>query len=156
METCPKLTPTQALLLRAAARRADGRVIPPAKLRGGARVKAMTSLMRREWIEASDGGFVLTDAGYAVAGRKRPSPPEAEGIHEMDTPDDLQILEGIPVRPGTKLAALVVALHPQGATSLQLMLATGWQPHSVRGAISGLLRKRLGLNVVLAHNDSGE
>jgi hypothetical protein len=27
---------------------------------------------------------------------------------------------------------------------LQLMLATGWQPHSVRGAISGLLRKRLG------------
>jgi hypothetical protein len=29
METCPKLTPTQALLLRAAARRADGRVIPP-------------------------------------------------------------------------------------------------------------------------------
>jgi hypothetical protein len=157
METCPKLTPTQALLLRAAARRADGRVIPPANLRGGARVKAMTALMRREWIEASDGSFVLTDAGYAVAGRKRPSPPEAEGIHEMGTPDDLQLLEGIPVRPGTKLAALVMALRrPQGATSLQLMLATGWQPHSVRGAISGLLRKRLGLNVVLALNESGE
>ena len=109
METCPKLTPTQALLLRAAARRADGRAIPPANLRGGARVKAMTALMRREWIEASDGGFVLTDAGYAVAGRKRPAPPAAEGIQEMDTPDDLQLLEGIPVRPGTKLAALVVA-----------------------------------------------
>lgn len=120
MEICPKLTPTQALLLRAAARRADGRVIPPDNLRGGARVKAMTALMRREWIEASDGGFVLTDAGYAVAGRKRPAPPEAEGIQEgMDTPDDLQLLEGIPVRPGTKLAALVVALRrPQGATNL--------------------------------------
>ena len=37
MEILPKLTPTQALLLRAAARRADGRVIPPANLRGGAR-----------------------------------------------------------------------------------------------------------------------
>ena len=37
-----------------------------------------------------------------------------------------------------------------------LMLATGWQPHSVRGAISGLLRKRLGLNVVLARNAAGE
>ena len=157
MEALPKLTPTQALLLRAAARRADGRVIPPDNLRGGARVKAMTGLMRREWIEAGDGGFVLTDTGYAVAGRKRPAPPEAEGIQEMDTPDDLQLLEGIPVRPGTKLAALVVALRrPQGATNLQLMLATGWQPHSVRGAISGLLRKRLGLNVVLMRNAAGE
>lgn len=157
METLPKLTPTQALLLRAAARRADGRVVPPANLRGGARVKAMTGLMRRQWIEAGDGGYVLTDAGYAVAGRKRPAPPEAEGIQEMDTPDDLQLLEGIPVRPGTKLAALVVALRrPQGATNLQLMLATGWQPHSVRGAISGLLRKRLGLNVVLTRNAVGE
>lgn len=157
METLPKLTPTQALLLRAAARRADGRVIPPANLRGGARVKAMTAQMRREWIEASDGGFVLTDAGYAVAGRKRLAPPEAEGIREWDTVDDLQLLEGIPVRPGTKLAALVLALRrPQGATNLQLMLATGWQPHSVRGAISGLLRKRLGLNVVLARNAAGE
>lgn len=123
METLPKLTPTQALLLCAAARRADGRVIPPANLRGGARVKAMTALMRRERIEASDGGYVLTDAGYAVAGRKRPAPPEAEGIQELDTPDDLQLPEGIPVRPGTKLAALVVALRrPQGATNLRLNL----------------------------------
>ena len=52
METLPKLTPTQTLLLRTATRRADGRVIPPANLRGGARVKAMTALRRREWIEA--------------------------------------------------------------------------------------------------------
>jgi hypothetical protein len=80
MDTLPKLTPTQALLLRAAARRADCRVIPPANLRGGARVKAMTALMLREWIEASDGGFVLTDTGYAVpsnfwrASRSAPPP----------------------------------------------------------------------------------
>ena len=155
MEMLPKLTPTQALLLRAAARRADGRVIPPDNLRGGARVKAMTGLMRRDWIESGEVGYVLTDAGYAVAGRKRPAPPEDR--QPVETPDDLQLLEGISVRPGTKLAALVVALRrPQGATNLQLMLATGWQPHSVRSAISGLLRKRMGLNVVLTRNAAGE
>lgn len=75
----------------------------------------------------------------------------------MDTIGDLQLLGGIPVRPGTKLAALVLALRsPQSASDLYMMLATGWQPHTVRGAISGMLRKKLGLNVVVAHNDSGE
>ena len=69
----------------------------------------------------------------------------------MDTTGDLQLLEDVPVRPGTKLAALVAALRrPQGATSLQLILTTGWQPHTARGAISGMLRKKFGLNVVLA------
>ncbi len=155
METLPKLTPTQALLLRAAARRADGRVIPPANLRGGARVKVLTALLQRGWIEPADSGHALTDAGYAAIGQQRPVPQE--DVQPTDTTDDLQLLEGIPVRPGTKLAALVMALRrPQGATGLQLMLATGWQPHTVRGAISGMLRKKLGLNVVLAHNDSGE
>ena len=155
MDTLPKLSPAQNLLLRTAARRADGRVIPPSTLRGGARVKVLTSLLQRGWIEPADGGHVLTNAGYAAIGQQRPVPPG--DVQPMDAIDDLQLLEGIPVRPGTKLAALVLALRrPQGATSLQLMLASGWQQHTVRGAISGMLRKKLGLNVVLAHNDSGE
>ncbi len=155
METLLKLSPAQSLLLRTAARRADGRVIPPHTLRGGARAKVLTALLQRGWIEPADGGHVLTDAGYAAIGQQRPMPPD--DVQPMDTTDDLQLLDGIPVRPGSKLAALVVALRrPQGSTSLQLMLATGWQPHTVRGAISGMLRKKLGLNVVLAHNKSGE
>ena len=155
METLLKLSPAQSLLLRTAARRADGRVIPPHTLRGGARAKVLTALLQRGWIEPADGGHVLTDAGYAAIGQQRPMPPD--DVQPMDTTDDLQLLDGIPVRPGSKLAALVVALRrPQGSTSLQLMLATGWQPHTVRGAISGMLRKKLGLDVVLAHNDSGE
>ena len=97
----------------------------------------------------------MTNPGYAAIGQQRPVPPD--DVQPMDATDDFQLLEGIPVRPGTKLAALVMALRrPQGATSLQLMLATGWQPHTVRGAISGMLRKKLGLNVVLAQNESGE
>ena len=155
MDTLLKLSPTQCLLLRTAARRADRRVIPPDTLRGGARAKVLTALLRRGWIESADGGHVLTDAGYAAIGLQRPVQPD--DVQPMDTTDDLQLLEGIPVRPGTKLAALVMALRrPQGVTSLQLMLATAWQPHTVRGAISGMLRKKLGLNVVLAHNESGE
>jgi hypothetical protein len=155
MDALLKLSPAQSLLLRTAARRPDGRVISPDTLRGGARVKVLTSLLQRGWIEPADSGHVLTDAGYAAIGQLRPVP--LDDVQPVDATDDLQLLEGIPVRPGTKLAALVVALRrPQGATSLQLMLATGWQPHTVRGAISGMLRKKLGLNVVLAHNDSGE
>ena len=155
METLLKLSPAQSLLLRTAARRPDGRVIPPDTLRGGARVKVLTSLLQRGWIEPADDGHVTTDAGYAAIGQQRPMPPD--DVQPMDTTDHFQFLEGIPIRPGTKLAALVMSLRrPQGATSLQLMLATGWQPHTVRGAISGMLRKKLGLNVVLAHNDSGE
>lgn len=153
--TLPKLSPAQCLLLRTAARRADGRVIPPTNMRGGARVKVLPALLQRGWIDPADSGHVLTDVGYAAIGQQRPMPPD--DVQPMDTDDDLQLLEGIPVRPGTKLAALVMSLRrPQGATSLQLMLATGWQPDTVRGAISGMLRKKLGLNVVLAHNDSGE
>ncbi len=154
MHTPPKLSPAQNLLLRTAARRADGRVIPPDTLRGGARVKVLTALLQRGWIEPADGGHTLTDAGYATIGQQRPALPDEV---PLDNIGDLQLLEGIPVRPGTKLAALVVALRrPQGATSLQLMLVTGWKPHTVRGAISGMLRRKLGLTVVLAHNDSGE
>lgn len=155
MDPLPKLSPAQSLLLRTAARRADGRVIPPDTLRGGARAKVLTALLDRGWIEPADNGHVLTNAGYAAIGQQRPALPD--DVQLVDTTGDLQLLEDIPVRPGTKLAALVMALRrPQGATSLQLMLATGWQPHAVRGAISGMLRKKLGLNVVLAQNESGE
>ena len=129
--------------------------MPPDTLRGGARIKVLTALLQRGWIEPADSGHVLTDAGYEAIGQQRPAPPD--DVQPMDAIGDLQLLEGIPIRPGTKLAELVMALRrPQGATSLQLILTTGWQPHTVRGAISGMLRKKLGLNVVLAHNDSGE
>ena len=83
--------------------------------------------------------------------------PTATTIQTVDATDDHQPLEGIPARPGTKLAALVVALRrPKGATNLQLMLVTASQSHTVCGAISGMLRRRLGLNVALTRNAAGE
>jgi hypothetical protein len=37
--------------------------------------------------------------------------------------------------------------RPTGATLKELMKATGWQPHSVRGFLSGTLKKRMGAPV---------
>lgn len=49
---------------------------------------------------------------------------------------------------GSKLDALITALRrPEGATITDLTEATGWQAHSVRGAISGNLKKKLKLEV---------
>jgi len=47
MDTLLKLSPAQSLLLLSAARRADGRVLPPDTLRGGARAKVLTALLQR-------------------------------------------------------------------------------------------------------------
>jgi hypothetical protein len=49
---------------------------------------------------------------------------------------------------GSKLHALIAALNrPEGATIADLMAETCWQAHSVRGAISGNLKKKLKLQV---------
>ena len=91
METLLKLSPAQSLLLRTAARRADGRVIPPDTLRGGARAKVLTALLQRGWIEPADDGHVMTDAGYAAIGQERPVRPD--DVQSVDTIGDLQLLE---------------------------------------------------------------
>jgi len=51
-------------------------------------------------------------------------------------------------RAGTKQALLIELLkRPEGATVEQIAAATGWQHHTIRGAISGALKKKLGLTV---------
>lgn len=48
----------------------------------------------------------------------------------------------------SKQARLIQALKaPHGASIDALTRLTGWQPHTVRGSISGILRKKLGLTV---------
>jgi len=52
------------------------------------------------------------------------------------------------IRPGTRQALLVELLWRDGGASLdELVQVTGWQQHSVRGAISSTVRKKLGLTV---------
>ena len=51
-------------------------------------------------------------------------------------------------RAGTKQSVLIELLSRRdGATIAEAVKATGWQPHSLRGAISGNLKKKLGLAV---------
>jgi hypothetical protein len=59
------------------------------------------------------------------------------------------------VRTGTKQAKLIAMLRtPEGTTIEQAAKAFGWQPHTVRGAIYGSLKKA-GLNVVSEKTEDG-
>src|SRR6476660_5765786 len=68
----------------------------------------------------------------------------------------------IPASPGpaaksnTKHARMIAILRsPAGATIASLVTATQWQQHSVRGFLAGVVRKKLGLNLVSEQTDKG-
>jgi Protein of unknown function (DUF3489) len=74
------------------------------------------------------------DAGRAQPGEPADTLPETAATR---TP-----------RAGTKQALMIELLkRPEGATVEQIAAATGWQHHTIRGAISGALKKKLGLAV---------
>ena len=61
------------------------------------------------------------------------------------------------VRQGSKTAkVLELVKRSGGATLKHLMKATGWQPHSVRGFLSGTLGKKMGLRIESHKTDDGE
>lgn len=58
--------------------------------------------------------------------------------------------------PKGKLGALVaLLLRPEGATLEAMQAATGWQAHSVRGAIAGSIKKKLGFDVASEKAEGG-
>ena len=169
-----QLSDTQAIILSAAAQRPERIALPlPESLRGGAAAKVVTTMIAKGllqevevnlrrgeliWRETGDGHgttLVATDAGLAAIGiepdeadaapasatdapQQDPAPDgDAEAAHATRTP-----------RAGTKQAALIAMLRsPEGATIEEITAANGWQSHTVRGAIAGALKKKLGLQV---------
>ena len=117
------------------------------------------------WRHGKDGRrmmLVITKAGLgALDGEpvgdpgKQPTPAKVRtkkprgGTVQKPAAAKLKSKQSLPaVRPGTKQALLIDLLkRKRGATIDEIVEATGWQPHSVRGAISGALKKKLGLAV---------
>jgi hypothetical protein len=61
-----------------------------------------------------------------------------------------------PARSATKHARIIAMLRTSaGATIASLVTATEWQQHSVRGFLAGVVRKKLGLNLVSEQTDKG-
>ena len=65
--------------------------------------------------------------------------------------------KGGSARDGSKAAEILELLkRPGGATAKELIKATGWQSHSVRGFLSGTIRKKMGLAVTSIKGGDGE
>jgi hypothetical protein len=111
------------------------------------------------WRETGDGHgttLVATEAGLEAIGiepvvakavtgpRKAEAAPQTEPAASgpADAPKPV-----VP-RPGTKQAMIIAMLQrPEGATVTEIAAEMSWLPHTVRGAISGALKKKLGLPV---------
>tara|TARA_R110002072_G_scaffold2173_3_gene18030 strand:- start:455 stop:1024 length:570 start_codon:yes stop_codon:yes gene_type:complete len=172
----PTLTDTQMIILSRAARRPGTLALPlPAGLHGAAARMAVNRMIAKGWLEEVDADLsrkeplwretgdghgttlIATEAGLeaigiepvaataAASARKHKRQTDAEpvpmtGKTEMSKP--------VAIRAGTKQAKIIALLQrPEGASIGEIVEATAWQAHTARGAISGALKKKLGLPV---------
>ena len=139
-----KLTDSQRALLEAAAKHPQKILCDfPANLKGGALIKVLTALGNADLIapysQTAEGTtqYVITAAGREAIGDKPAAQPKQ--------------------RDGTKHSTLIDLLkRPEGASLAERVEATGWQQHTIRGAMAGSLKKKLSLNIVSEKTDGQE
>ncbi len=117
-------------------------------------------------VDPDDGAQPATDANDDEDGAVAAPEPEvattgADGATQAATVTDEPA--GKPTRAprrkreGTKQATLIDMLRrKQGATIAQIAEVTGWQRHTIRGAIAGALKKKLGLTVISEKPEDGD
>ena len=169
----PKLSDTQLVILSAACARGDRRVLPlPKSLKGGAAQKVIDALIAKGlvaetealkgepvWREDNDSRkltLVATAAADEVleggAGEGTSIVQKTRTKAKTFQPRVPKPAEAAPAavktRPGTKQARLIALLkRPTGASIAEIAEALDWQPHTVRGALAGALKKKLGLEI---------
>ncbi len=135
-----QLTNTQRTLLEAAAKHPQKKLVDfPENLKGGARMKVITAMINTQLIEPcadEPSVYMASEAGMQAIGiATQPATP-------------VTTLAARTTREGTKQAVLIDLLsRAEGATLPQMTEATGWQVHTVRGAMAGALKKKLGLEI---------
>lgn len=156
------LSDAQRYILTAAAATDEGLVRPEhVSLKGGAVRAVLTSMLKRGlleelaagegdhgwWCNAADEPLTLrmTDAGAeAIGSRSDTALPRTE----VAGPADSAKAAPKAFRADTKQAALIALLQrKEGATIDEMAAVTGWMSHTVRGAMAGALKKRLGLEI---------
>ncbi len=133
-----KITPTQQDLLAKAAARSEGLITDPMT------TSVRKALLARGLATVDDGALRITDAARATVLCTTEHQTAAETPRIGIEP------------PAGKLAVIADLLRrPGGASLVELQKATGWQPHSVRGALAGALKKRFRLNIQSQQTESG-
>ncbi len=145
-----KPTPSQEKILKAAAKNPDCDIrdfMTHITIRSVSE-KVFQTMLANGWIEENKASaYFITAAGCAVVGA---TPAEASAPKPSAKPDAST--------PKQSKQQIMIALlkREEGATLHQLVAATGWQKHSVHGAMAGVLKKKLGLTIESGKNRDGE